>query len=54
MFAGMARHSHDATLGASDQCVWGVSFALLEDSILDLRNGRIVNATLSRSTPTSR
>jgi len=27
--------------------VWGVSFALLEDSILDQRNGRIVNANLA-------
>jgi xanthine dehydrogenase YagR molybdenum-binding subunit len=27
--------------------VWGVSFALLENSILDARNGRIVNANLA-------
>jgi xanthine dehydrogenase YagR molybdenum-binding subunit len=27
--------------------VWGVSFALLEDAVMDARDGRIVNANLA-------
>jgi len=27
--------------------VWGMSFALLEDAVMDARNGRIVNANLA-------
>lgn len=44
---GRALNAKTARSQLQGGIVWGVSFALLEDSILDLRNGRIVNANLA-------
>jgi len=44
---GRALNAKTARSQLQGGIVWGVSFALLEDSILDQRNGRIVNANLA-------
>jgi xanthine dehydrogenase YagR molybdenum-binding subunit len=44
---GRALNAKTARSQLQGGIVWGVSFALLENSILDARNGRIVNANLA-------